>query len=264
MRKNSKKLRGDGLNSIRREQILEFIKARKAVSLKELSQSFSYVSNMTLHRDLDYLENNGDIERVRGGAKYIDKETGSHEPAFVEREISNREKKDAVVKKALGLVHKGSSIYLDSGSTIMALSKIIEDEPLSVVTNSPNVALSFADKNFVNVTLCGGTLNKQNLSLCGSSAKETLEKINIDVAFLVASGYSRETGFTCGNDGETVIKNLVCKRARSVVLLIDSTKLDVVMPFTFATLCDVDYIVCDEQLPYEMRKEAENNKVIIL
>ena len=76
MRKNSKKLRGDGLNSIRREQILEFIKARKAVSLKELSQSFSYVSNMTLHRDLDYLENNGDIERVRGGAKYIDKETG--------------------------------------------------------------------------------------------------------------------------------------------------------------------------------------------
>lgn len=252
------------MNSIRREQMLEFIKAKKAVSLKELIRMFSNVSTMTIHRDLDYMEKNGLIERVRGGARYLRPEIDLREPAFTEREISNREQKVIIAKKAISLLRSGTSVFIDSGTTSMALARYLEDMPLNIVTNSPNVALSLAGKSLVNVTLCGGTLEKRNLSLYGSGAVATIEKINIDVAFVVASGFSEQSGFTCGNDAETTIKRLICQRARNVVLLMDSTKLDTVLPFTFATPEDIDYFVCDRALPEPTANQFRQKGVTIL
>ncbi len=244
--------------------MLEFIKAKKTVSLKELVQMFTGVSTMTIHRDLDYLQQKGVIKRVRGGARYLQPEAEHREPAFTEREIANREQKQIIARKAVSLIRSGSSVYIDSGTTTMAMARLIEDIPLSVVTNSPNIAVSLADRNFVNLTLCGGTLEKRNLSLYGSTAIQTIEKINIDLAFVVPSGYSEGCGFTCGNDGEAVVKSLICKKARSVALLIDSSKMDKVMPFTFATAADIDYLICDKPLSEPIAEKLRQSGVSIL
>lgn len=251
------------MNSIRREQMLEFIKAKDSVSVKELSKLFSTVSFMTIHRDLDFLEEKGLIERVRGGAKYISPE-GNFEPAFTEREIANRELKLLIANKAASLIHSGSAVYIDAGTTAYALSKALPNFPLSIVTNSPNIAVSLADRRYVNVMLCGGSLEKKNLSLYGSAAIQMLEKINIDLAFVAASGYSESCGFTCGNDGEAVIKNLVCKKARKVALMIDSSKIDTVLPITFANEEDIDYFICDKPLGEELAKRFEEKGITIL
>lgn len=251
------------MNSIRREQMLEFIKAKDSVSVKELSKLFSSVSFMTIHRDLDFLEEKGLIERVRGGAKYISPE-GIFEPAFTEREIANRELKTLIANKAASLIHSGSSVYIDAGTTAYALSKALPNFPLSIVTNSPNIAVSLADRRYVNVMLCGGSLEKKNLSLYGSAAIQMLEKINIDLAFVAASGYSESCGFTCGNDGEAVIKNLVCNKARKVALMIDSSKIDTVLPITFANEDDIDYFICDKPLSEEIAKRFEEKGITIL
>ncbi len=252
------------MNTIRREQMLEFIKAKKAVSLKELIQMFSGVSTMTIHRDLDYMEEKGVIERVRGGARYLVPEIDHREPAFIEREVSNREQKEIIARKAVSLIRSGSSIFIDSGTTTLALAKLIEDIPLNVVTNSPNIAVALSDRNYINLTLSGGTLEKRNLSLYGSSAVSTIEKINVDLAFVVPSGFTEQGGFCCGNDGEAVVKNLICKKARSVALLIDSSKLDKVMPFTFANAEDIDYLICDKPLPEELAFALRQKGVSIL
>ncbi|MEE1279314.1 MAG: DeoR/GlpR family DNA-binding transcription regulator [Oscillospiraceae bacterium] len=252
------------MNTIRREQMLEFIKAKKTVSLKELIQMFSDVSTMTIHRDLDYMEKKGVIERVRGGARYLPPEFDHREPAFIEREVANRGQKEIIARKAVSLIRSGSSIFIDSGTTTMALASLIEDVPLNVVTNSPNIAVALSDRSLVNLTLCGGTLEKRNLSLYGSGAVSTIEKINIDLAFVVPSGFTAESGFSCGNDGEAVVKSLICKKARSVALLIDSSKLDKVMPFTFASAEDIDYLICDKPLPSELSDALRQKGVSIL
>ena len=252
------------MNSLRREQMLEFIKAKDSVSVKELSQMFSTVSFMTIHRDLDFLEEKGLIERVRGGAKYISPDESAFEPAFNEREIANRELKLAIASKAASLIKSGSSVYIDAGTTAYALSKALPNFPLSVVTNSPNIAVSLADRRYVNVMLCGGSLEKKNLSLYGSAAIQMLEKINIDLAFVAASGYSESCGFTCGNDGEATIKSLVCKKARKVALMIDSSKIDSVLPITFANEDDIDYFICDKPLNEEITKKFSEKGIIIL
>lgn len=252
------------MNSIRREQMLEFIKAKEVVSIKELINMFSGVSTMTIHRDLEYMQEKGLIERVRGGAKYLEPDNEHHEPAFIEREVKNREQKEIIAKKAAALIKSGSSVFIDAGTTTLAMAKLIEDMPLNVVTNSPNIAVALSDKNFVNITLCGGTLQKRNLILFGSGALATLEKINIDLAFVVPSGFTENTGFACGNEGEAAVKNLALKKARCKVILIDSSKLDKVMPFTFANAEDIDYIICDKPLPSSMDEFLRQKGVTIL
>jgi len=244
--------------------MLEFIRTKGKVSVKELSQMFSSVSIMTIHRDLEHLREKGVIDRVRGGAKYSEPDEGTREPAFNEREVANREQKLTIARKAAELIHGGSAIYIDSGTTAAALSALIPNIPLSVVTNSPNIAVSLANRSFINVMLCGGALEKKNLSLYGSAAIQAIEKINIDIAFVVASGFSEECGFTCGNDGEAVIKNLVCRKARNVALMLDSSKLDTVLPFTFAALDDIDYFICDKPLPEELALKFKQNGIKIL
>ena len=59
------------MNILRRENMKDFIRQHGIVSLKELSAAFPDVSVMTLHRDLSYLAGEGEIQRIRGGAKFI-------------------------------------------------------------------------------------------------------------------------------------------------------------------------------------------------
>ncbi len=252
------------MKTIRREQILELIRAKKAVSLKELSQMFSGVSTMTIHRDLQELESRGLIERVRGGARALPPRETLREPAFAERVVTSRRQKEIVAEKARGLLRSGSAIYLDAGTTAMALAEVLTDFPLSVVTNSPNIAIALASRSLVNVTLCGGMLNKRDLALYGSMAVSGLEKINIDLAFVAASGFSADGGFTCGNDGEAALKRLVCRKARSVALLMDSGKLDHALPYTFARPADIDFLVCDKALPPSLQALFSEKGVQVL
>ena len=88
--------------------------------------------------------------------------------------------------------------------------------------------------------------------------------IYIDLAFVAASAYSKDCGFTCGNDGESVIKNFVCKKARKVALLVDSSKIDTVLPFTFATQEDIDYFICDKAVPTELSERFRQKGITIL
>lgn len=246
------------MNVLRRENMKEFIRQRGIVSLKELSAAFSDVSVMTLHRDLSYLAEEGEIQRIRGGAKYMGEAHKNSE------DISNKSAKDIVARKAVDFVREGSAIYLDCGTTMMELAKIIPDMYLNVVTCGANVALEVAKKVRPTVNLCGGVLNRNNLSTTGSFAEIILSQINIDVAFVSAAGYSLEGGFTCGFESQASFRRLLIEKARCVIVLMDSSKLGRMLPFTFAEMKDINYLISDTPLPQSILDLAEANKVQIL
>ena len=232
------------MNILRREQIKEFIKNRRIVSLKELAQQFSDVSVMTIHRDLDFLAKEGFILRIRGGAKYL--------------EVPDR------AQKAVKFVREGSSIFLDGGTTMLELAKIIPDMYINVMTNGPDIALAIAEKIRPAVTLCGGVLNRKNRSVFGYSALEMLSKLNVDVAFISASGYSREGGFTCGYEEQAKLRRLLIEKARCVIILMDSSKVGKMLPYTFAKMEDVDYLVTDQAGVPQLSEDARHSRVSIL
>ena len=161
-------------------------------------------------------------------------------------------------------VKEGSSIFLDGGTTMLELAKIIPDMYINVTTNGPNIALEIAEKMRPAVTLCGGVLNHKNLSLFGYSALDMISRLNVDVAFISASGYSEEGGFTCGYEEQAKLRRLLIEEARCVIILMDSTKFGKMLPYTFAKMEDVNYLITDQTSSPMLLADAERNNVTVL
>ena len=114
------------------------------------------------------------------------------------------------------------------------------------------------------VTLCCGTINRKNLAVSGQNTLQMLEKVNIDMAFVGVSGSSVEAGFTCGTESDMLVKQMVIHKARTSVIMCGRDKLSCLMPYTFATFSDVEYLISDEQLPQEYAEAAQRAGVTVL
>ncbi len=251
------------MNKDRRSTIKQYIEEKGEVHLRELEELLPEVSTMTLRRDLIYLEEKGYVIRTRGGAVSVKRVAAAVEDMYSLRAAENIEGKTKIAKKAVEFVETGRSIYIDSGTTMMCLAQELPDENFSILTSGPNIGLEIIKKTKPNVVLTGGVISRNNLSVSGSNWLHLIRNINIDIAFMATSGYSLETGFTIGNFNECELKKLVIEKARKKILLMDITKIDKTMPYTFATLKDIDILICDADLPDGIKKAAQENGVLI-
>lgn len=251
------------MNSDRREAILNYIKERGHASLKELKEIWSGLSEMTLRRDMAYLEEKGHIIRTRGGAIAANVTSMVSEDVYARRASLNIIEKQTIAHKALTLVRERCSIFLDSGSTMMCFARALPDAGYYIVTADPNIALECIHRQHTSVTLIGGNLSRNTLSASGATSMEFLKSLNIDMAFMSCSGYAHETGFTSGTYSECELKRAVLDKASSKIMLMDSSKADKRMPFSFARLNELNYLIMDN-MPSSLAKEAEECGVKVL
>lgn len=240
----------------RRDDILRLINQQGQLGLKELTTRFN-VSEMTLRRDLAYLEEKGQIIRTRGGAIAAGRLNGLAEELYSSRTLSNVKEKLEIARKALLHVEAGRSFFIDSGSTMMFFAKALPDEYYYIITAGPNIALEAARKQKPNITLIGGNLNRNNLSVSGVHSLDFLRDINIDIAFMAASGFGPDTGFMAGAFSECELKQAVIRKANKVVMLMDSSKVGKRLPFTFARLEEVDILVTDDKIDDTIAAQAQ-------
>ena len=190
--------------------------------------------------------------------------TTSMEDAFNQRLQENIPAKDKIALKAIEYIETGRSIFIDSGTTMMRLAVVMPDERLTITTTGPNIALELIKKNHPIVNIVGGMVNRDNISVSGNQALRFLNDFNIDVAFIVPSGISVHNGLTSGNYTECELKKMVIEKARKVVILMDASKLDKILPYTFCNLSDIDVIITDKELPVDITHEAISNGVEII
>ena len=246
---------------IRQDKMKAFIEAEYAVTIRQLQELFPEVSLMTIHRDLDALEQSGIIVKYRGGARAV-RHMG--DPEFHERMRANTAGKNIIAQKALTLIHPNTAVFLDASTTNLALAKLLPDINIHVFTTGPSIAMEICRLHDPIVNLCCGTMNRKNLAVSGQNTLEMLEKINIDIAFVGVSGCSVDAGFTCGTESDMLIKRLVIRKARTSVAVCGKEKLSRLMPYTFAEFSEVDYLITDETLPEAFSKAAEEAGLIIL
>lgn len=246
------------MNIDRQHQILQLLEQKGEIQLQQLKDLFPEVSMMTLRRDLISLENNGHLIRTYGGAVNVKKLSvvSGEEDAYSVRATENVDAKMRIAEKAVSMVEKGRSIYFDAGSTIMCLAKVLPDDSYSIVTSGANIALELVKKLRPSVVTLGGLVNRNTLSSSGPNAISLLDTINIDLAFMAASGFSTDNGFTVSNIYECELKRKVVKRAKKVILLMDTSKINKDLAFTYAQLEDINIWVCDRELPPEVEAEA--------
>lgn len=247
--------------NIRQEQIQQYIEQRNVVTIKELQALFPNVSLMTIHRDLDALQQGGAVVKFRGGAKSV---RLTVDPEFNVRMRENNSEKMVMARKALELIQPHTSIFLDASTTNLALAKSLPDINLNIITTGPSIALELCRLHNPVVTLCCGTISRKNLALSGQNTLQMLEGINIDLAFIGVSGCSVEAGLTCGTEGDMLVKRKVIQKARTSVAMCGHEKFSCLMPYTFAKLADVDYIVSDAPVPEAIAREAQLSGTKIL
>jgi len=250
----------------RQNEILTIIENKGDVSLQDLSLRFPDISVMTLRRDLITLETSGHVVRTRGGAVGI-KMLGTisgEEDAYSSRARENMAGKKIIADKALRFIQKGSSMYLDAGSTIMCLATNIPDENYSIVTNGVNIAQKLVQNSKISVVLPGGTVNSHTLSVSGPNSLSFLDNVNLELAFMSASAFSLNSGFTVSNIYECELKKKVIKRAKKVIMLMDSSKIDKQLLFTVTGLEDIDVFICDTSLPDYIKEAAQALNIEIL
>lgn len=235
-------------------RIRQLVHEKGEIKLTELEGIFPGVSTMTLRRDLKKLEELGDVVRIKGGAKGISHLSRIKEEIYSKRSMENTAEKFAAAKKAFLYLEQGRSIFLDSGTTIMYLARLLENQKLFITTSAPNIALECAKNPNATINLIGGTLSRENLSLSGINALSFLDVINIDIAFMAASGFSFKSGFTAGDYGECEIKKKVISKASKTIVLMDSTKFGKNLPFTFARLSDVYLLISDDNVSPDIAK----------
>ncbi len=249
------------MNHIRQERILRYIEQNNIVSIKELQTLCPDVSLMTIHRDLQTLEDQGMVVKVRGGAKSV-RHTG--DPGFDVRLQENNTGKASMARKALELIQPNSSVFLDASTTNLVLARHLPDISLNIFTTGPSIALELCRLHNPMVTVCCGAMNRKNLALSGQNTLEMLEKINIDLAFIGVSGCSVEAGFTCGTESDMLVKHKVIQKARTSVVMCDRGKLSRLMPYTFARLEDVDCLISDAPIPDNFAQAARKAGVRLL
>ena len=248
----------------RRDIINQYIQAKGEVRLRELEEKFPEVSSMTLRRDLEFLERQGQIIRIRGGAKSLAHLSMIKEAAYTQRQVANTAAKIAIAEKAVQLIKPGCSIYIDSGTTCMCLAQRIPDESLFVLTPAPNVALELVRNANCKINLTGGQLNRETLTLSGFNANEYVKNLNIDHAFMAASALSPNSGFSCGDYYEAELKKLIIRKAQHVIVLMDSSKLNTGLPFTFAKLNQIQTFITDKALADDYARAFERAHVQVL
>jgi DeoR family transcriptional regulator of aga operon len=246
------------------EKIAALIDKRGKLSLKQLGEYFPRVSQMTLRRDLFLLEEEGKIIRVRGGAMSVkDVQKTSGEP-YTKKTTIHTDEKIVIAQKAAALIDQGASIFIDAGTTALYLAKEMPDIPCNVFTNGLAVATELCKKKNVMVNLLGGPLIKENLSTASSLSSIYFADMNFELAIISAAAFTPESGFSCGSQMEADLFKIVCKKAKFTYMMLDSSKIGKIKPYTFARAEDINVLITDDVFPEGLKDEFKAKNIVVM
>jgi DeoR/GlpR family transcriptional regulator of sugar metabolism len=245
----------------RMNQVLEILAREGYRSVGELSLDLK-VSEMTIRRYLDRLEERGQIKRTHGGA-YSGQEM--IEVDYRVRETVRRAEKEAIGRAAWSLVQPGESIYIDAGTTCAHLALAVDDtRRITVVTNSTMVLQALEHKANVETIALGGKVHPASHSFVGHLAQEAVQQFRFSKAFLGAIGINLPEGFTQSNVDEVPVKRIVAANSREVIVLADSSKFNQRVLVMFLRLDQVHLVITDPGIPPEFREGLEERGVKVM
>ena len=244
--------------------IAEILDKRGKLTLEQLEEYFPNVSQMTLRRDLFQLEEEGKIIRVRGGAMSVREVQKTSGEPYTKKTTMNTDEKIVIAQKAADLIDEGSSLFLDGGTTALYLAKEMPDIYCNVFTNGLAVATELAKKKNVMVHLLGGQLIKENLSTASAFSSLYFTDTNFEIAVISAAAFTLENGFSCSTQVESELLRVVCKKAKFLYMMLDSSKIGKIKPYTFAHAEDINVFITDQDFPDSLKEQFKDKNIVVI
>lgn len=253
---NAKKAR------IRQGKIRDMLQKKDVIKLHEFCSELN-ASIATIRNDLTYLESQGLLKRVFGGAISTEgtpRNTGYHARIT----MLKQEKMEIAQYVCDRFIREGSVVCLDAGSSNHYIAQMILERDIAccVVTNSFNAATILAKAKKVQLHCAGGVLNREQNAFYDDVAYRSLKGIQSDVYFVSPNGISLDKQITSSAKQENKMKKMFAQQAKKIIVVADHSKFDKVANEALLTFEEVDEIVCDAKTAIEVvEKYQKQTKV---
>ena len=236
----------------RRNRLLEFVRVRRFASMPELTEQLP-VSESTVRRDLDYLEEQGSVRRIHGGVLYAG--SSPKLPHFDSRQPAAWAQKAAIARLAVERIEDGDTVLLDGGSTTYEAARLLVGRPLHVVTNSLPVANLLASDPRSDLVLIGGNICPRTGVSQGPYADKMLGMVRLRRTILSVAGINDEG---CFNNNLLLVETerAMIRAADEVIVVADSTKFGRQSLGHVCPLEDVDCLIVDEGITADWREKV--------
>ncbi len=246
----------------RRNEILAQLKDEGRVIVADLSKKYD-VTEETIRRDLEKIENDGFAERTYGGA--VLKENDKEELPYLVRKRSNVEIKKRMAEKIADMIEDGDHIMLDASTTALFVARQIRSKKnITVLTNSIEIILELSDVKGWKVLSTGGSLREGTLSLVGYQAERMVEDFHVDKVIISCMGVDFHKGFTDSNELDAGIKKQMLASATTKILAADSRKFGRISFTRIADFAEMDVIVTDFAMDEEWQEKLEECHVQVV
>lgn len=237
----------------RRSRLIDFVRVRGFASLEDLVRELG-VSESTIRRDLDALEEQGTARRTHGGVLYA----GGHArlPEFDERQPAHWAAKRAIAAAAAERIDDGETVLLDGGTTTYEVARLLVGRSIQVVTNSLPVANLFASESRADLVLLGGYVSPRTGVCLGPYANELLGRLHVTTTVLSAAGITAE-GLYNAHLLLAETEQAMLRAAGRVFVVADSSKFGRKSLTFVSGLDSIDLLVSDTGLSAEWRQQIK-------
>lgn len=199
------------------------------------------VSEDTIRRDLREMASAGLCRRVYGGALQL-----SPSPSFSERVGIDVDRKEALARATMALIASGATIFLDAGSTNLAIARNLPAEKnLTVVTNAPAIAAALIDRPGIDIIQIGGPIDRKTGAATGAKALRDAETLRPDLCILGVCGLHPDAGVTAFSFEEAEFKRFVALHSRTVLTAVTNDKLSLAAPYAVVPLARLHHVVLE-------------------
>ncbi len=242
---------------IRRARLKSLVQLRGFASLGELAETLE-VSESTIRRDLEHLEQSGDARRTHGGVFWTGKSDTMR--VFETRRDSQWPAKAAIGQVAAELVEDHDTILLDGGSTTYEIARHLVGRPLQVVTNSLPVAHLLSSSESIDLVMIGGCVRGRRAVAIGPMTDAMLATINVGKAFLSVAGVT-DRGYFNSDMMLVESEKAMLAAADQAIVVTDSSKFGKVSLSRLCGLNEVHAVVTDTNVDSCWKERLENEGV---
>lgn len=244
----------------RKQYILDRLRRNGKLVAIELSAELE-ISEDTIRRDLRELAEAGLLQRVHGGALPASPAIAS----YTERQQQSMHAKSVIARAAISLLEDGQVVLFDGGTTTLQVAQQLPSSlMITVVTNSPPVAVALSSHPRAEVLLIGGKLLKPSLVTCGAATVAAIEQVRADLCLLGICSLHPDLGISTPDSEEAHVKRAMVNSSAEVVALVSHEKLGTAAPYIVGPLDALTHLVTEKGLPAEMLDAYRRKGITIL
>lgn len=246
----------------RRSMILNQLKNDKVVLVSDMSAKFG-VSEETIRRDMEKLEQEGYATRTYGGAIYNE---DSRELPYEVRKRTNVAAKEKIAAEVAKMIKDGDYVMLDESTTSMYVARALKPRRnITLITNSIEIVLELAgDVQGWNIHCTGGLLKPYALAFTGHRAESVISAYHVNFAILSCEGLDIDAGYTDSREDNAMMKRAMINSAKKVILVADSGKFGKTSFISVGKLSELDTLVTEKDPGELWRATLEENGVNLI